>query len=92
MDMFLFIVIALAIVLLIAATSRATNNTGRINVTSDGLKDGELQRLLRESQLQQQQVEKSWTVKAVQEQGEKSCPLSEAAPNLTRSADPSFPR
>jgi uncharacterized protein YxeA len=91
MDMFLFIVIALAIVLLIAATSRATNNTGRINVTSDGLKDGELQRLLRESQLQQQQVEKSWTVKAAQEQGEKSCPLSEAAPNLTRSADPSFP-
>jgi hypothetical protein len=46
MDVILFIVIALAIVMFIAATSRAVNNTGRINVTSDGIKDGELHRLL----------------------------------------------
>lgn len=90
MDIFLFIVMAVAIVLLIAATSRAANNTGRINASSDGIKDGELQRLLRESQLQkQQQVEKSWPVKA--EQGEKSWPVSEATPNLTRNVDSSFP-
>ena len=91
MDIFLFIVIAFAIVLLIAATGRATNNTGRINVTSDGLKDGELQRLLRKSQLQKQQrVKKSWPVKA--EQGEISWPVSEAPSNLTANADPSFQR
>ena len=79
MDIFLFIVMALAIVLLIAATSRAANNTSRINVTSDGIKHGELQRLLQESQLQKQQrVEKSW-------------PVSEAAPNLTTKADSTFP-
>lgn len=89
MDIFLFIVMALAIVLLIAATSRGVNNTGGINVTSDGIKDGELQRLLRESQLQKQQgVEKSGPVKA--EQGEISWPVSEAAPNLTANADSSF--
>ncbi len=90
MDIFLFIVIALAIVLLIAATSRAVNNIGRINLTSNGIKHGELQRLLRESQLQEQQrARKGWAVKA--EQGEISWPVSEAAPNLTRNADSSFP-
>ena len=89
MDIFLFIIMALAIVLLIAATSRAANNTFRINASSDGIKDGELQRLLRESQLLQQQGgTKAWSANG--KHSEITRAVSETAPILTGKADSSF--
>ncbi len=89
MDIFILFVMALAMVLLIAAASRAVNNIGRINVTSDGIKNEELQRLLLESQLEEQQrLEKGWSVKS--EQPEMSRVDSETLSNLTRKAGSSF--
>jgi hypothetical protein len=86
MDVFLFIVMGIAILLLIAAVSRAVNNTGRLNVRFDGIQDGELLRLLRESQLLKQQGGvKSKSANFNLPETTRAVP--EKAPDLLRKAD-----
>ena len=50
MDIFIFILIGLAIILLVAAAGRVGHNLGRINGKPDGWNEGESLRWLRESQ------------------------------------------
>ncbi|MDB5079350.1 MAG: hypothetical protein JWP00_1274 [Chloroflexi bacterium] len=84
MDIFLFVLIVLVILLLVAFTSRAGNSTGRINFRPEGMSEVEIQRLLRESQAQTR-WEKGWSAKL--EQTETVWPVSVTTPGLPPKVD-----
>ena len=86
MDIFLFILIGLAILLLVAATSRVGNNSARLNVRTEGWNGSETLRWLRESQ-EQEQLEKAGRAKLKLEQREPVQLVSELTPPLPRNAD-----
>ena len=86
MDIFLFILIGLAILFLVAASSREGHNLGRINGHAEGWNEGETLRRLRESQ-EQTRLAKQVLANSKSEQPGPIWPVAEGGPSLTRKAD-----
>ncbi len=86
MDIFLFILIGLAILLLVAATSRVGHNLGRINCQLEGRNEGETLRWLRESQ-QYDRLKKEGLATPKLEQVEPVWPVADPLQRIVGKAD-----